>query len=904
MKPLALSLLLALLAACLIGCHQTDEPPVIDHSPENYVYNGTLGQTAYDTSRMPVFSHPPGVYHDAIVLSITSPDPSLTIHFTVSCAAPSIYSNVYSEPIPLSYREHGDKNADVTVFNVRAAAFDKDGVMVGRIVTASYLFPKTPDRFTTKIVSVVTDPSNLYGKNGILDHRGLHGRESERPANVQFYTPEGVLDYQQDLGMRLNGAWARNMAQKNFRFFARKDYTAETAYLNYPLFPGLRAEKDGTQIETFDSFIIRGGATNFGNSMITSPIAYEMMENSAVDSGNFEAVTMFLNGKYYGVMMYLEDYDPYYFESHYGTDSDRITTIQYTIVGGNPLTNWEADDCTDAEFQEWKQVRRYIARHDMSKQEYYEVATSMIDTQNLIEYLVFNCYADNWDWPRNNQRIWRYNALPSHNSLTGITGGYDPDAKIGHDGRWRFVIKDLDISHGINAEPNLGYASDLHTDFFEVMYKDKGSLNDVDEIFDSLMDNAYFRRDFFLYVCEFLSSVADSAAHLERINTIALQVSKEMVYHHQIYEQSLDYYNMNLEDMREFALRRPAIIVANINDYAKSHRFDYQITTIEVLDFEGGTIQYNGVTLDGGGTLYTIAEKPIGFKLIPDPGYRLQKVETNGVEWNKGYPLIPKNGIKLRVTFVKDKDFVPKTETGVVMNEIGHSDLQRVNGSDWLELYNRGDSELSLKGYTLTCGTQSYTLPDITIPAGGFRVLFLSGDNRGGVYLPFKVSKGDTLTLCDADGRTIDRVTLLTKGDTAHLGRYPDGGEWVELSCYHITPNVPNRFDAAPSHYFSEQVMNTISVNSITLSPAIFGINEKGHLTVTRRALEEAEMPRSLALFRRYFNNYGADEVVDLHEWYEESQGKSTYHVYYCETLNTYFVYSGSIDLDSYDMPI
>jgi hypothetical protein len=58
--PPVIVLLLMLL---LIGCNQTPpEVPFTDNSPTDLIYNGTLGNSAYDTSKMPVFSHEPGIY--------------------------------------------------------------------------------------------------------------------------------------------------------------------------------------------------------------------------------------------------------------------------------------------------------------------------------------------------------------------------------------------------------------------------------------------------------------------------------------------------------------------------------------------------------------------------------------------------------------------------------------------------------------------------------------------------------------------------------------------------------------------------------------------------------------------------------------------------------------------------
>jgi len=884
-------LLITLLCLPLLtGCDSAGS--VIDNTPPSLLPDRTEEAVLDAPIRL---SHTPGVYYDPIVLTAESTDPSLTVRYTASCRMPWHNSPVFTE-MPMAYQEQSSANGSVTAYTLRLAAYDDDGNQVGSTVTATYLFPVSPDRFTTRIVSVVCEPDDLYGSEGIISHKGQHGKEGERPSHVEFFSPDGSLSYTQNLGIRLNGAWARNMAQKNFRFFARKEYTPTLSHLEYPLIPGLRSEVDGTQIDSFDSFIIRGGATNFGNSMITSPIAYEMMEGSAVDAGNFEAVTMFLNGKYYGLMMYLEDYDPYYFESHYGVDSDEITTIQYTIVGGDPLTNWEADDCTDEEFAEWARVRNFLARRDMRKEENYRLACSYLDIDNFIEYLVFNCYADNWDWPRNNQRIWRYHGVPDGENEA--VGGYDPDAPYGFDGRWRFVIKDLDISHGVNCEPELNYASRLETNFFQVLNKDSWSNNDLDLVLASLMKNRDFCRRFVLYVCEFLSTVAAPEEHLDRINAIALQVSTEMLYHHAYFDQSLDYYSDNLQIMRRFAALRPAIVAEDVNEYLRNNNFSHRVIRVTVEAGEGGSFHYNNGSFSGTTELYALSGLPLTMTVTPDPGYALSRVEMQRCSWNDGKPIFDKEGAILRLIFAPIPGYNPPTpDAHPVINEVGHSGKESVNGHDWIELYNPSSEPISLGGYALSDGKHRYALPNLPIEPHSFRLLFLSGGNEGGVYLPFTVSSGDTVTLIDPKGEEIDRALLLTRDKDAHVGRFPDGGEWVELLS--LTVAAPNTYDAEPRHTFDEDLRDTVVINAVPIPRAFFTVGEDGDLSLSRDRLSDGSLDkkRSNALGTLFRGYWGKNNTIRLSEW-AEAQDNPDVAVYYYKARNVYLINHDGIMLE------
>lgn len=886
-----LCLLLLLFSCVLIGCNGTH-----DNSPDQYKPDGSNGNSSFDTTGMPQFNLQPGVYTDAIVVELTCSDPSYTIRYTTDCSTPTASSDIYTEPFPMQYSQDSADGTDVCTFNIRAASFDQDGNMIGRVVSASYLFPASEGRFTTKVVSIVTDDNNLNKRGyGILSNPYGKGRDWERPVNFQLYGVEGGLLVQQDLGIRVNGTGSRSNSQKNFRLYARKVYSAESGHLNYALFPGLLSEYTEAQIEAFDTFLLRGGASNFHNSMITNLVAYEMMQGSSVTVGAYEPAALYLNGKYYGLMMLIEDYNPYFFESHYGVDEQKVTTINYTVLDEGGL-GWEYDDCTDEEKYEFSAARHWVEDNDMSDSQNYARACEVFDMQNFIEYLVLNCYVNNWDWPRNNVRVWRYNGVTTQNSLTGKSGGYDADAAIGWDGRWRFTVKDLDVSMGLNVKPSSNYWSKNDVDFFEVLFKD-GRVSSASTMFASLIKNKSFAKDFFCYLTEFMSTRADVDTYLETINKLSLQVSEEMKYHSAQYKDTLSTWDKHLECMREFAQVRPGIVLKSL----KNNKYDLpNIPEIAEIDFRigvGGSVSFNGGTFSGDDHAYAIRKTDLVITPVPNSGYVLSEIEIDGGSFDDydSTVYLRSDKVTITVTFTAAENSGSDDETQaksnhLVLNEIGHSSIEKVNGSDWVELYNPTDADINLKGWTITNGMESYSFPSIYVPAGGFKVIFLAGTDQGGVYAPFTIGSGDTLAISDAKGNLIDSVSIYTKASTSHLGRYPDGGEWVELSRFHLTPNEPNFFEDGFSHYYDERVQNTIMVNGYLLENEVFSVSESGSLTTTKQKLQAITGISSKALdaLLNFFSDYSDTDVIDIAEWIANHPEEADGHIYYVEALNSY----------------
>ena len=136
-------------------------------------------------------------------------------------------------------------------------------------VTATYFIgeQRYPDKM---IVSLVADPEDLFGDNGIYvtgkayDDWYLggqegempeinflqHGEEWERPAVLELFQ-EGGLILHQNAGIRIQGASARLTENKRFSVYSRKKYSG-SSWFEIPVFGKSRVH----------SFVLRSGFMN------------------------------------------------------------------------------------------------------------------------------------------------------------------------------------------------------------------------------------------------------------------------------------------------------------------------------------------------------------------------------------------------------------------------------------------------------------------------------------------------------------------------------------------------------------------------------------------------------------------------------------------------------------------
>lgn len=133
----------------------------------------------------------------------------------------------------------------------------------------------------------------------------------------------------------------------------------------------------------------------------------------------------------------------------------------------------------------------------------------------------------------------------------------------------------------------------------------------------------------------------------------------------------------------------------------------------------------------------------------------------------------------------------------MISNATGHQD-ESGEYEDWVELYNATASAISLNGKYLTDDTHNpnrFVLPDLSIPAYGFRLVWLDRDMfDGSMHGTFRLSAGETIYLYtsqDGEPRLTDQAGPINTPTDVSWERTVDGGPvWAETTS--PTPLQPN----------------------------------------------------------------------------------------------------------------
>ncbi|RKG98539.1 CotH kinase family protein [Corallococcus carmarthensis] len=304
-------------------------------------------------------------------------------------------------------------------------------VPVGPVRTRTFLIGRAP--YTLPVLSLVTDAANFFDPAtgiyvpGLLseaspDDPGAgnymqDGKEWERPVHAEWFESSGARVLAQDAGVRIHGSGSAVLPQKSLRLYAKEDYGPKT--FAGPLFPG-------SAVTEFTRLLVRTSGQDQGMTKLRDCVLQRLLAETRLALQPCRPALVFLDGEYWGLHELRERYDEYYLASHYGVDRKKAVILERF---------GELDVGEEGDEQPYLDLIDFVRTHDLSVPEHYAWVRTQIDVDDFIDYQVAQLYLGNEDWPENNVKFWRLRTKQTA-----------PDAPYGQDGRWRWLVYDLDFA--------------------------------------------------------------------------------------------------------------------------------------------------------------------------------------------------------------------------------------------------------------------------------------------------------------------------------------------------------------------------------------------------------------------------------------------------------------------------
>jgi hypothetical protein len=493
-------------------------------------------------------------------------------------------------PLILGYKWHHPQGQVFKGTVVRARAF-REGGKPSPVATHTYFVDsRGGTRYHLPVVSLSTDSLHLFDHETGIYIPGIHfdlggpeddpkkdephlfgnyvqrGIEWERPASMEFFDEQGERVFAQDIGIRIHGGRSRSLPLKSLRLYARSDY-GESRF-NYPFFPDL-------PYRDYNRLILRNsGQDFFGRStMFRDGFMQTLVRDLNMDTQEYRATVVFINGEFWGIMNIRERYDEDYLARTWGVDPDNVDLLQNNMEpkAGDSL--------------HYSAMMDFIEENDPASREVYDQIRTMMDIDNYLDYIIAQMIIRNVDWPGNNIEYWR------------LRTDWNPDAPPGHDGRWRWMVVDMDAGFGL-----LNPWRVASFDMVRHMTNDKydGFSNDPwsTVLIRRLLRNDEFRNEFIRRSADYLNTIflpGHVIAMIDRFEESLEPVIEEHILRWGQIE-SKSRWHFNVERMRDFAKRRPGYVREHLMDFfGLEEMFRLQV---DVSAMHKGRVQVNHLTID------------------------------------------------------------------------------------------------------------------------------------------------------------------------------------------------------------------------------------------------------------------------------------------------------------------
>lgn len=518
-----------------------------------------------DENSIPIFSKNSGFYEEPFYLEINV-DSKYDIYYTLDGSVPTENSYYYDGPILI---EDASRNENIysTIKEisideeqvelpeylvdkctiVRAVAITADGAKSEE--TYGTYFVGFQDKYgygDTHVISIITDPDNLFSKDkgiyvtGNLADKHWYGGEQleekhdaitnytregkgwKKAAYVQLFDEKGEALYNQQIKIGIHGNYCTLLAQKGFNIFPEN---AEYIF-------------EGVMGEANTSLMLRpGGAKDWRYTQFRDALNHMLVEDRELVVQQAVPCQVFLDGEYWGLYNLQERVDQGLVAENYAVRSeDVIVTKNNHVVGED-----------DSYYELYRDVISFVESCDLTIEENYAEVEKMIDIQSYIDYYCFQIYVAACDTIGNNYSCWR--------TKTVSTKDY-------YDGKWRWVLYDTDDSTGARKE-----LSNVIVDSFSGGHMTIAPMEDV--LFSSLIQNEEFK---YRFVSTFVE-MADTNFAPERVNAIIDELTDKymeasVISHirwiHGEYDE--EQYLERVEVVRDFFNRRRSYIMEHLEN--------------------------------------------------------------------------------------------------------------------------------------------------------------------------------------------------------------------------------------------------------------------------------------------------------------------------------------------------
>ena len=493
----------------------------------------------------PIFSQAGGYNSAAINITLSSPDPSITIYYTIDGNAPNNTSTVYTTPINIS---------NTTV--VKAVAYSSTANIPPSFIDYNTFFIN--DTHTIPILSISGDEiDDLLGNATTFGMGNL-----EPQGTIEWFDENGILIDKGSGEFNKHGNDSWFYGQRGFDFIMRDQFG-----YNYSIKDKLFMTKDR---DKFQRIILKAAANdNFSfedGAHIRDSYVHHLSQlgDLRMDERSYTSCIVYRDGEYWGVYDLREKADDHDFTNYYYDQPSG--QVDYLKTWGNTWSELPySNPAAPTVIGNWNTLQTFITSNPMTNQANYNQVKSEFNTGSIIDYFLLNSYVVCSDWLNWNTAWWR---------------GLNP---AGDKRKWRYVLWDMDATfdHYINYT-NVPSTSPTADPCDPSSLGDPGGQGHV-PIWNALLTNQEFHDDYINRWQDLANGPLSCDYMVDLLDSMILVIMPEMPKQIATWGGGtmLDWQS-NVTDLRNFILARCDSMNAGFVDCDPAITGPYEVT-VEII---------------------------------------------------------------------------------------------------------------------------------------------------------------------------------------------------------------------------------------------------------------------------------------------------------------------------------
>jgi hypothetical protein len=582
-----------------------------------------------------VISDPQGHFFTESVqvqLKAKSSNQSVKVRYTLDGSIPNAKSKIYRHKLNLTQTTP-----------LRFALFRKQR-RISQVKTHNYFIDA---QHQMPVVALTTDPVHLWDQDKGIYVKGHHdnyeqrGQEWQRPAILSFYTDQQQLNLQRPVGIRIHGGATRSFPQKSIRIYA--DHEEEGSLIHYDFFDNGgdqgrdQAQHDKASVDKFSSLILRSAGNDWEFAHMRDVLIQRIArKDTSLDTQRDLPVVVYLNGQYWGLYYLRERIDLEYFRQKYGANKQKISIFEVPHDQGSARGEVKLDEGNDKQgvtsynkiLEESRRCRGCVDYNHLAK---------FIDLKNFIDYSIFEFHFANFDWPYGNSKLWRY-----QNDFVYTNLHLDPTIPDIYDGRFRYLLYDLDLALGATSENQQEMVAAAQNGGYGRMIDDHFPFRNI--YYDSTFQENYFNR-----YANLLNTSLSTHSVLQEIDQLQAEIEPEMPRHIQRWKdyaatdgrrlpQSMKQWRQQVDLLRTYVKHRNKLMRQNTLEQFEDSFIGDGLAKIQVKaivqndkpNINFGSIKIHDMIIDSHELPWEadyFTQVSINFEAQPAPGFRFLRWE-------------------------------------------------------------------------------------------------------------------------------------------------------------------------------------------------------------------------------------------------------------------------------------